>query len=306
MGKYALLRQAVKESWPGIEQLEALPASAGELALVHDTDYIQAVVQGQLDAQHQREIGFPWSTGMVERAMCSVGATLMAARTALMEGVSGNMAGGTHHAYRNRGGGFCVFNDVAVACRVMAVEAMRQGHVGFRVAVIDLDVHQGNGTAAIFLNDPSVFTLSLHGANNFPFRKERSDLDIDLADGCTDEPYLEALERALTQLEHQGSFDLIFYLAGVDPHRDDRLGRLALTDEGLSRRDARVFEWARARQCPVAFAMAGGYGPNLEHTVGLQLNTFGQAYQAWQQWPRTALPEASPSSLHPLMSSRSI
>ncbi len=284
MGKYALLKMAVQEHWPGIEQLEAMPASAGELALVHDTDYILAVMEGRLDVAHQREIGFPWSQGMVERAQCSVGATISAARTALREGLSGNMAGGTHHASRHRGGGFCVFNDVAVAARLMAVEAKRHGATRFRVAIVDLDVHQGNGTAAIFRDDPSVYTVSLHGAKNFPFRKESSDLDIELPDDCTDEPYLAQLDVALKHLEQQGPCDLVFYLAGVDPHANDRLGRLALSEQGLWSRDARVFEWARVQQTPLAFAMAGGYGPTLEHTVQLQINTFGQALKAWQRW----------------------
>ena len=247
---------------------------------------IEAVVAGTLEASHQREIGFPWSEGMVERARASVGATVMAARLALVDGVSGNMAGGTHHADRRRGGGFCVFNDVAVASRLMWVEAKRRGVQRFQVAIIDLDVHQGNGSAAIFHGDPRVFTLSLHGAKNFPFRKEKSDLDIELPDGCTDGPYLRALDGALLELDQNGPFDLVFYLAGADPHVDDRLGRLALSADGLDKRDSRVLDWASARQIPLAFVMAGGYGPSLEHTVELQLNTFAQAYRSWQLWPR--------------------
>ena len=286
MGKYALLRQMLRERWPQIEQVKALPASLGELALVHDTDYIEAVVAGTLEASHQREIGFPWSEGMVERARASVGATVMAARLALVDGVSGNMAGGTHHADRRRGGGFCVFNDVAVSSRLMWVEAKRRGVQRFQVAISDLDVHQGTGSAAIFHGDPRVFTLSLHGAKNFPFRKEKSDLDIELPDGCTDGPYLRALDGALLELDQNGPFDLVFYLAGADPHVDDRLGRLALSADGLDKRDSRVLDWASARQIPLAFVMAGGYGPSLEHTVELQLNTFAQAYRSWQLWPR--------------------
>jgi acetoin utilization deacetylase AcuC-like enzyme len=284
MGKYALLKKGVQEHWPDIEQIQASPATPGELALVHDTDYIHAVMHGELEASHQREIGFPWSEGMVKRALASVGASVMAARTALIEGISGNMAGGTHHAARGRGGGFCVFNDVAVAARLMAVEAKRQGALGFRVAIVDLDVHQGNGTALIFKDDPSVYTISLHGAKNFPFRKEQSDLDIELPDGCNDEYYWEQLDRALKHLEQQGHFDMVFYLAGVDPHAQDRLGRLGLSEQGLSVRDERVFQWARARQTPLTFAMAGGYGPSMEHTVQLQLNTFGHALRAWREW----------------------
>ena len=168
----------------------------------------------------------------------------------------------------------------------MWVEAKRRGVQRFQVAIIDLDVHQGNGSAAIFHGDPRVFTLSLHGAKNFPFRKEKSDLDIELPDGCTDGPYLRALDGALLELDQNGPFDLVFYLAGADPHVDDRLGRLALSADGLDKRDSRVLDWASARQIPLAFVMAGGYGPSLEHTVELQLNTFAQAYRSWQLWPR--------------------
>jgi acetoin utilization deacetylase AcuC-like enzyme len=245
---------------------------------------VQAVVRGELSASAQREIGFPWSEGMVERARRSVGATVSAARLAMQQGIAANLAGGTHHAYADKGSGFCVFNDVAVAARLLQTEVARQSKHVFQVAVIDLDVHQGNGTARIFRQDPSVFTLSMHGAKNFPFRKEQSDLDIDLPDGCTDGLYLSQLQAALAQLEARCSPDLVFYLAGADPHEGDRLGRLKLSFEGLQERDRMVFEWAWRKRVPLAMAMAGGYGKEIADTVQVQINTFSQALTAWERW----------------------
>ncbi len=294
MGKYRLLRDAVEAGLPGIRVAEALPASDGELALAHDPAWITAVVEGTTSAQQQREIGFPWSERMVERARRSVGATIQAARAALFsgEGVAANLAGGTHHAYAHKGSGYCVFNDVAVAARLMQAEWHRhhgQRRQMLRVFVIDLDVHQGNGTASIFAEDPSVFTLSLHGAKNFPFRKEASDLDVDLPDGCTDAPYLGALEGALTEAWRRQSAappGLAFYLAGADPHEGDRLGRLKLTAEGLAERDRRVLRALRERGIPVALSMAGGYGRDLATTVAVQRQTLVEAHASWAAWPR--------------------
>jgi acetoin utilization deacetylase AcuC-like enzyme len=283
MGKYELLRERL-DAWPQIERILSQPATDGELALVHSPDYVQSVVQGTLSASAQREIGFEWTPGMVQRARGSTGATVQAARTALTEGVAGNLAGGTHHAYPDKGSGFCVFNDVAVAARLMQVEWARlHPRQTLRVAVIDLDVHQGNGTARVFQNDPSVFTLSLHGARNFPFRKEASDLDVELPDGTGDEEYLSALELALQELEHRFEPQLLFYLAGADPHEGDRLGRLKLSFDGLEARDRRVFEWAWQRRLPIAFAMAGGYGHDIHQTVQVQINTFEVALQHWRR-----------------------
>jgi acetoin utilization deacetylase AcuC-like enzyme len=288
MGKYELLRQRLAAEMPPLTLHLADPASEGELALVHTPLYIEAVFNGSLPPAALREIGFPWSEGMVERARRSVGATVMAARTAFQEGVAANLAGGTHHAYADKGGGFCVFNDVAVAARLMQAEWARHQRRALQVAVIDLDVHQGNGTAHIFRDDPSVFTLSLHGAKNFPFRKEASDIDIELPDGCTDAPYSEALDKALLELQERCAPDLIFYLAGADPHEGDRLGRLHLSFEGLQQRDQCVLAWARERRIPLAMAMAGGYGRQIEDTVQVQMNTFAQALQAWQGWQNNA------------------
>ena len=221
---------------------------------------------------------------MAERARRSVGATVAACRTAFREGVAANIAGGTHHSYRDKGGGFCVFNDAAVATRLMQAEWSRSRRWPLQVAIVDLDVHQGNGTASIFRDDPTVFTLSLHGQKNFPFRKEASDLDVELPDGCGDAEYLHALEGALDELERRFTPQLVIYLAGADPHEGDRLGRLKLTWDGLEARDRRVFDWAWQRGLPLAFAMAGGYGHRIEDTVQAQVNTFRVAAQYWQRW----------------------
>jgi acetoin utilization deacetylase AcuC-like enzyme len=287
MAKYRLLREAVQQHLPGIRLGEPAAATDGELALAHTPAYVSAVADGHLSAAEQREIGFPWSERMVERARRSVGATIAAARTALVEGVAANLAGGTHHAYADKGSGYCVFNDVAVAAKLMQAEWHRSHRALLRVAVIDLDVHQGNGTAAIFRDDPTVFTLSLHGAKNFPFRKEASDLDVELPDGCTDEPYLAALDTALAALwerHRDAPPNLVFYLAGADPHEGDRLGRLKLTTAGLAERDRRVLRAARERRIPVAMAMAGGYGRVIEETVAVQVGSLGEALDSWRQW----------------------
>ena len=284
MDKYRLLRDRLVAELPQIRLREAPAATAGELALAHCPDYVAAVLQGTLSAREQREIGFPWSPAMAERACRSVGATIAASRDALREGVAANLAGGTHHASADAGSGYCVFNDLAVAARLMQAEWHRLHRRLLRVAVIDLDVHQGNGSARIFQNDPSVFTLSLHGARNFPFRKEPSDCDIDLPDGCTDAPYLAALEQGLAEVERRCEPALVIYLAGADPHEGDRLGRLRLSDAGMAARDQRVFDWAWQRQLPVAMAMAGGYGHDIQTTVRVQLNTYRIAQAAWARW----------------------
>lgn len=289
MAKYEMLRDQITAHLPSVRLQQAEPADDAALALVHDPAYIDAVRHGTLSAAQQREIGFPWSPGMNERARRSVGATVQACRVALSgEGVAANLAGGTHHAYADKGSGFCVFNDAAVAARLMQIERLRAGidppSRPLQVAIIDLDVHQGNGSARIFHNDPSVFTLSLHGARNFPFRKEPSDCDIDLPDGCTDAPYLAALEQGLAEVERRCEPGLVIYLAGADPHEGDRLGRLRLSDAGMAARDQRVFDWAWQRQLPVAMAMAGGYGHDIQTTVRVQLNTYRIAQAAWARW----------------------
>jgi acetoin utilization deacetylase AcuC-like enzyme len=286
MAKYRLLRDRLTVELPQVTLEVALPASDGELALVHTPNYIQAVAQGTLSPVEQKEIGFPWTPEMVERSRRSAGATVMAARTALFDrqGVAANLAGGTHHAYADKGSGFCVFNDAAVAARLMQAEWGRVHKLPLNVAIIDLDVHQGNGTARIFARDEQVFTLSMHGARNFPFDKESSDLDIELPDGCHDAAYLEALEQALSELEARFTPGLVIYLAGADPHEGDRLGRLNLSFDGLEARDRRVFDWAWSKRIPLAFSMAGGYGREMADTVQAQVNTYRVAYAYWRRW----------------------
>ena len=288
MAKYRLLRDRLAEQLPQVQLQVAPPASDDELALAHTPGYIQAIAGGTLPAAAQREIGFPWTQAMAERARRSVGATIAACRVALREGLAGSLAGGTHHAYADKGSGFCVFNDIAVAARLMQAECARGRSVGMvqplKVAVIDLDVHQGNGTAHIFRGETSVFTLSMHGARNFPFRKEAGDLDVELPDGCADDDYLQALEQALQALDQRFAPGLVLYLAGADPHVGDRLGRLALSHDGLEARDRRVFDWAWQRRVPLAFTMAGGYGRDMADTLQAQLTTWRVAQQYHACW----------------------
>lgn len=284
MAKYRLLHDALALALPDLQWGEAPAASAGELALAHTPAYIRAVAEGTLARDIQREIGFPWSVQMAERAVRSVGGTIAAARAALSQGVAGSLAGGTHHASAERGGGFCVFNDLAVAARLMQAEHARHSREVLRVGIVDLDVHQGNGTAQIFAADPSVFTLSVHAEKNFPFRKVDSDLDMGLPDGCTDEHYLATVDEALTQLWSRFQPQFVFYLAGADPHEGDRLGRLKVSSEGMRQRDQRVFDWAWQHRLPVAFCMGGGYGRSIETTVAVQTQTWQVAFSAWQRW----------------------
>lgn len=287
MAKYRMLREHLQQDLPDLTWCEAPAASEAELTLAHTPDYVRAVNQGLLSPTALREIGFPWSPAMAERSRRSVGGTVAACRAALRSGVAGNLAGGTHHAYADRGGGFCVFNDLAVAARQLQAEWVQgQGPAAPRlqVAVIDLDVHQGNGTARLFEGDDSVFTLSLHGARNFPFQKEHSDLDVELPDGCGDDAYLLALEQALDELAQRFRPQFVLYLAGADPHVGDRLGRLALSHDGLEARDRRVFDWAWQQRLPLAFAMGGGYGRDLQDTLRAQRTTWQVAWQYHLRW----------------------
>jgi acetoin utilization deacetylase AcuC-like enzyme len=281
MQKYRLVREGVEANVPSIEFHEAPFTTDGVLALAHHPSYIERVSSGSLSAAEQKAIGFPWTPQMVERSRRSAGATISACRAALDSGVAVNLAGGTHHAYADHGEGFCVFNDAAIAARLMQAERRAR-----RVAIVDLDVHQGNGTASILASDDSVFTLSLHGEHNYPFRKESSDLDIALPDGTGDEVYLTALEEALAAMSRRFSPELIIYLAGADPHEGDRLGRLRLTMHGLAARDRMVLDHARAREIPVAVAMAGGYGKNIQDTVAVHVQTIGIASN--YIWPAQA------------------
>ena len=282
MEKYRRLRDGLATLCPDVRLAEAPRASDTDLCLVHEAAYVDAIATGTLSPALQREIGFPWSVAMAERVRYSVGATLAACQAALREGIAANLAGGTHHAETGKGGGFCVFNDVAVAARVLQAQA--GGAAPMKVAIVDLDVHQGNGTAEIFRDDPSVFTLSLHGERNFPFRKVASDLDVGLPDGCDDSHYLAALDTALATLMQRFSPEFVLYLAGADPHEGDRLGRLKLTFDGLLSRDQRVFAWARQCRIPLAFTMAGGYGRVIDDTLQVQINTFRAALACHRQW----------------------
>ncbi len=270
MEKYSRLRERLAASGRFGPDDFVVPeaASDDEILRAHDDAYLRRVVGGTLAAAEQRRIGFPWSAQMVERSRRSAGATLAACRAALVEGCAANLAGGTHHAHRDFGSGFCVFNDAAIAALTMRAEA-RVRHV----AIIDCDVHQGDGTAAILAGEPDVFTFSIHGAKNFPFRKARSDLDIELPDATADESYLDALRRGFDALFERISPELVIYLAGADPYRDDRLGRLALSIDGLAARDALVLAECAVRQIPVAVAMAGGYAREIDDTVAIHANT---------------------------------
>lgn len=278
--KYAALRERLAERLPEIRLQPARAAPMPDLLRVHDAEYVRRVMDGSLSAAEQREIGFPWTPGMPLRARHSVGATLAASDAALREGLAMNLGGGTHHAGRAMGGGYCVFNDVACAAR--RLQATRPGT---RVLVVDLDVHQGNGTASIFQHDPSVFTLSLHGARNFPFRKVQGSLDVDLPDDCGDAEYLAQLERALQAVDARfGRPDFAYYLAGADPHEGDRLGRLHLSSAAMAARDAAVFDWLHHRRVPTVMLMAGGYPKDLQTLLDVQEDSCRAALACWRRW----------------------
>ena len=274
MSKYAALRERVlaSEYAAGCRVPDA--ARDDEVTRAHCPAYLERVASGGLSDREQRAIGFPWTPQMVERSRRTSGATIAAARAALRDGTAANLAGGTHHAFRDRGEGFCVFNDSAIAARTLQAEGAVE-----RVVIIDCDVHQGNGTAAIFRDDPSVFTFSIHGANNFPFAKEPGDLDVELADGTGDRDYLDALERGLARRSRARA--PISRSISRAPTRicDDRLGRLALTKQGLLDRDRMVFEACERAGVPVAVTMAGGYARDIADTVEIQFNTIETA--AW-------------------------
>jgi len=270
MEKYAMLRQRVEDAGlAGKDGLTLPPAATDEQLLrAHDADYLRRVKAGLLSAAEQRRIGFPWSAQMVERSRRSSGATLAAASAALTNGVAVNLAGGTHHAFRDHGEGYCVFNDSAVAALTLQAE----GRVK-RVVILDCDVHQGNGTAAVLAGDPSVFTFSIHAANNYPRNKQAGDLDIELPDGTLDDRYLSALGKGVCAALSAAQADLAIYLAGADPFEGDRLGRLKLTRGGLAERDRMVLELCHASGIPVAVTMAGGYARRIEDTVDIHFAT---------------------------------
>ena len=273
LSKYAALRERVAEL-PGARLRVAPAATDEELGRAHDRGYVAAVCAGTLDAHAQRRIGFPWSPAMFERSRRSAGATLAACRSALASGLSASLAGGTHHAHRDFGEGYCVFNDAAVAARAMQAEGLAR-----RVLVVDLDVHQGDGTAAIFADDPTVFTFSLHGRNNFPFRKRQSRLDVELDDGTGDHAYLATLRAVLPVAFEHARPNLVLYIAGADPFEGDRYGRLALTKEGLAARDRYVFAQCQGHGVPVAVVMGGGYADRIEDVVDIHERTVKTALE---------------------------
>ena len=276
MRKYADLRERVAaEEWLVPAMMQIPPAATDtEILRAHHPAYLERVVHGTLGADEQRTIGFPWSAQMVERSRRSAGATLSACRAALREGCGINLAGGTHHAFADRGEGYCVFNDAAIAARVLHAELP-----ALRIAIVDCDVHQGNGTAAILTRPEDAFTFSIHGAKNFPFRKERSDLDIELADGTGDAEYLNRLEEGLRATFAAVHPEIVIYLAGADPFAGDRLGRLALSKDGLAARDQMVLDWCARHGAVVAIAMAGGYAREIADTVDIHHRTVSLAAQ---------------------------
>jgi acetoin utilization deacetylase AcuC-like enzyme len=269
MSKYAILRERVCRGLVPPHEL-AVPdeASDTDLLRVHLPSWVAAVTHGRLSPAEIRRIGFPWSPAMVERSRRSVGATIAASRAALRDGVAVNLAGGTHHAFPDHGEGFCVFNDIAVAARTMQAEGMAD-----RIAVIDTDVHQGDGTALVFRDDPTVFTFSVHGQSNFPFRKQQSDLDIGLPDAAGDEEFINAIRRGLDAAFSNGRPGLVYYLAGADAFERDLLGRLSVTISGLVERDRLVFECCAKEGVPVVVVMGGGYGARIDETVAIHYAT---------------------------------
>src|SRR5690554_4766832 len=275
MAKYGLLHRALLEE--GVARPSRLLPSPAldsrQLQVAHDRDYVESFLAGTLDRRAMRRIGLPWSEAFVERVRTSMGGTLMAAYAALEVGIGGNLAGGTHHAHRASGGGFCVFNDLAIAALTLIEERRVR-----RVAIVDLDVHQGDGSATILADTPEVFTLSVHCEKNYPFRKPPSDLDVPLPQGCDDATYLEALEEAMEVVWNHRP-DLVLFQAGVDPLAEDSLGRMNLTLAGLHDRDHRVLSQAHARAVPVAMALGGGYARPIDPSVEAYLQTYRVARQ---------------------------
>jgi acetoin utilization deacetylase AcuC-like enzyme len=268
--KYPLLLQQLLEAGltSSCELRLSEPASNEQIQLVHHPDYVAKVLTGKLTEKETRRIGFPWSPQLVERSRRSVGGTIATCRAALEDGISANLGGGTHHAYPDHGEGYCVFNDVAIAARVMQAERSAR-----RIVILDCDVHQGNGTAAIFVGDPTVFTFSIHGEKNFPFHKEQSDMDIAMPDGSGDEIYLEALQLGVQSAIDLANADLAVYIAGADPFAGDRLGRLALTKAGLEERDRQVLNACQGAGLPIAIVMGGGYARKVEDIIDIHLQT---------------------------------
>ncbi|MFM8440465.1 MAG: histone deacetylase [Acidobacteriota bacterium] len=267
--KFELVRDVLLEEGTvsADEIVEPEPATVEDACLVHTEDYISRLRSGRLTEKEIRKLGLPWSESLVRRSFLAISGTINAARKALDHGIASNLAGGTHHAYPDRGEGYCVLNDVAIAIRVLKRDGLAK-----KILIVDCDVHQGDGTAFIFKDDPTVFTFSMHGAKNYPLFKQQSDLDIELADKTGDEEYLETLSEALPRTLAHGP-DVIFYLGGADPFVGDKLGRLGLSKEGLRRRDEAVLRFARSNQIPIVTTLSGGYAAEIRDTVDIHANT---------------------------------
>lgn len=249
------------------EIVEPAPAPLEDVLLVHTTDYVSRLCSGNLTTKESRRLGLPWSESLVQRSFYAVGGTLAATRASLAAGYSSNLAGGTHHSFSDRGEGFCVLNDVAIAIRAMRARKLFQ-----RAAIVDCDVHQGNGTATIFARDDDTFTFSIHGANNYPLFKAQSTLDVELADDTSDTEYLDTLAKHLPSV-FAADPEIVFYLAGADPYKGDKLGRLALSIDGLRERDAYVLRECYEREVPIVTVMSGGYGKDINDTIEIHCNT---------------------------------
>ena len=282
--KFELVRDVLlKESSLKIEEIvEPQPASVEDVLLVHTEDYVSRLIAGELTPKEIRRLGLPWSKSLVRRSFLATSGTINAAKSALENGVASNLAGGTHHSFPDRGEGFCVLNDVAVAIRVLQRDKLAQKYL-----IVDLDVHQGNGTAFIFQDDGAIFTFSMHGAKNYPLFKENSTLDVELPDRISDADYLRILSENLPRVfAHEP--EIVFYLAGADPFEKDKLGRLSLTIEGLKRRDELVLEYARAHQIPIVTTMSGGYAADINDTVEIHSNTIRTIKNVFSDYEQTA------------------
>ena len=274
MEKYRLLRERVAAELPGMRWTDPPCVPMDDLLLAHDSTYAARVLNGTMSDAEIRRLGFPWSQALVERSLRSSGATLEACLSALTHGLAVNLAGGTHHAFRDAAEGYCLFNDAAIAALSMLKHQKAR-----RILIVDTDVHQGNGTASILAHEPRAFTFSIHGARNFPLRKEVSDLDIALPDGCGDSEYLEELDRGLVDSFERSRPQLVIHVSGADPYHDDRIGRLALSKDGLARRDALVYQHCRKHGCAVAVCMAGGYSRTVSDTAEIHATTVKTAYE---------------------------
>ena len=276
--KFELVRDKLlaEETLEPAELIEPAPAPLEDVLLVHTTDYITRLCDGTLTPKEIRRLGLPWSESLVQRSFFAVGGTLAATRASLANGYSSNLAGGTHHSFADRGEGFCVLNDVAIAIRATRARKLIQ-----RAAIVDCDVHQGNGTATIFAGDDDTFTFSIHGANNYPLFKARSNLDVELIDGTSDTEYLDTLEKHLPAvLAHNP--EIVFYLAGADPYKGDKLGRLGLSIDGLRERDAYVLRECYEREVPLVTVMSGGYGKDINDTIEIHCNTIRMVKEVFE------------------------